>query len=93
MKGKVSAQDPLDQVLSTKSFICPRGTEGRDKKQRKREKGKRPREREPRYLSWRTKDCFWIERWTVVHRNMMVYKRYKGKSCVRMKCLILIGYC
>ena len=33
----ILAQDPQDQLLSTKRFICPRGTKDRDKRQRQKE--------------------------------------------------------
>ena len=37
----ILAQDPQDQLLSTKRFICSRGTKGRNRKQRQeiKEKG------------------------------------------------------
>ena len=55
MKGKVGAQDPQDQVLSTKEMHVPQrdreqGVRDMGRKQRKREKRKGTREREEGYL-------------------------------------------
>ena len=56
MEGMVSAQDPQDQVLSTKEIYLPQrdrgqGIRDKDRRWRMREKGKGTRERGKEYLS------------------------------------------
>ena len=72
----------------------------RDKGQEIREKTGNGREREENKgegdvcLSWRgvTKDCLWIERRQMWLKGKWQFIKVKGKPCVRMRCLILIGH-
>ena len=62
------------------------------KRLRMREKGKGTRERGKRFLSWRSKDCLWIERRQMWPIGKWQFIKVKGDPCVRMRCLILIGH-
>ena len=66
-KEKNQLRNPKTKFSAQRTFIWPRGTEGRDKGQSQRIKGRGRREREPgkggRGICPRgTKDCFWIEK-------------------------------
>jgi hypothetical protein len=60
LKGKVSAQDSQDPVLSTNEICLPQrdrgqGTRDKDRRQRMREQEKGTREREEKYVSLEVK--------------------------------------
>ena len=65
LEGKVSAQDPQSKVLNTKGdLFAPEGQRAgvmdKDREVRGRREGKKGDGKG--YLSWRTKNCLWIER-------------------------------
>jgi hypothetical protein len=58
----VSAQDPHNQVLSTKEICLPPWERAVNKRQtRDRGQGEGEGRGREAYLPWRTKDCLWIE--------------------------------
>jgi hypothetical protein len=77
-------------------FIWPRGTEGRgrgtrqeieDRGEEKRNKGEEEVLLVPERRT-RTKDCLWIRRGQAWPTDKWQFITMKGKSCVKMRCLI-----
>lgn len=86
MKEQVSAQDPKTKFSAQRRFICPRGTEDRDKGQRqgKRKKEKGARERGQKYLSQKDKGLSLDKEETdMAHRKMAVYKGTRAHPGLR----------
>ena len=84
LKGKEAAQEPQDQVLSTKEMNLPQrdrgqGTRDKDRRWRTWEKGKGTREREEGYLSLEDQGLpLDREEADVVHWKMAFYKGTTG---------------
>ena len=95
MLGKGLAQDPPRPSSQHKDLFVPEGQRAQNKRQtqeiEEEGEGEENKENKTEVFVPGQKTAFAREKTDMTGRKMTVYKG-QGETCVRMRCLILIGY-